>query len=229
MSFSSFLSDLCENEFRQFRFQRVLAFLFVSYLRPVKTRPCFFMSPPTQDIERASFIWQWSLKHFYTRGFPFKNDSWMIASLEYTNMSAFSPHDLCSEIWKEMATETSGWLQMKSAQKGSLCHGDVFFLFWFLWQLLSSRTESPVFGLAGSAPFLTPVHAPLAQSRVYWHCSHGKSNLFIWFEREKTRLLICAPWMFPSEEESKITENERRKARDGEGYGTAVIKILRFF
>lgn len=53
----------------------------------------------------------------------------MIASLEYTNTSAFSPHDLRSEIWKEMATETSGWLQMKSAQKGSLCYGDVFFLF----------------------------------------------------------------------------------------------------
>ncbi len=106
----------------------------------------------------------------------------MITSLDYTDISAFSPQDLGSEIWKEMATETSGWLQMKSAQKGSLCYGDVFFLFWFLWQLLSSWPESPMFVLARSAPFLMPVHVPLAQSHVYWLCKPRqiKSIYLVW-------------------------------------------------
>lgn len=41
--------------------------------------------------------------------------------------------------------------------------------------------------------------------------SHGKSNLFIWFEREKTRLLICTPWMFLSEESKNHRKREMGK------------------
>lgn len=86
----------------------------------------------------------------------------MIASFDYTDMSAFGPHDLCSEIWKETGTETSGWLQLKSAQKDGLCHGDVFFLLWFLWQLLF---------IPGPNPQCLAWQDPLPFSRLYTRLS----------------------------------------------------------
>lgn len=56
-------------------------------------------------------------------------------------------------------------------------------------------------------------------NQIYLFGLRGK-RLDCWFVHHECARL---------KEESKITENERGKARDGEGYGTAVIKMLLFF
>ncbi len=139
----------------------------------------------------------------------------MIASLDYTDISAFSPQDLGSEIWKEMATETSGWLRMKSAQKGSLCHGDCVFP--LLISLTAPFIPARILDIcpgrirslshactcaAHSKPCLLTLQATANQ--IYLFGLRGK-RLDCWFAHHECSCL---------REENKITENQRGEKQE---------------
>lgn len=149
----------------------------------------------------------------------------MIASFDYTDMNAFSPHDLCSEIWKETGTETSGWLQLKSAQKDGLCHGDVFFLLWFLWQLLSSPDRIPSVwpGRIHSCSHACTRAARSKPCLLTLQPRQIRSIYLVWEGKDWTADL-CTMNVPIWRKRVKITESER----DGEGYRTAFFFFFTF-